>query len=169
MPPRLAAVVGPVAERASGWPTSAWFGLPRGLHYGSTSPSLSAAFESCGRACILGPFESVFALGFGRSLGRTDNALVRRFGGLRVVVVKQYGRQRPPHVPLHIIRQHAQEYVRPYAILQVMMDRTDFQIHALQSPILCNCFSVAASSSFLLRLRSSASNGLRQAINRSPG
>lgn len=49
--PRLAAVVVPVAERASVWPASARFGRPRGLHCGSASPSLSAVFESCGRAC----------------------------------------------------------------------------------------------------------------------
>src|SRR5579872_217995 len=36
-------------------------------------------------------------------------------------------------MPLHVIRQHAEEHVRTHAFLEVMVDGPDLEIHTLQA------------------------------------
>jgi hypothetical protein len=52
----------------------------------------------------------------------------RCFFALQVLVGKHQLAPRLAHVPLNIVGEHAQEDVRPHALLQTMMDGTDVQI-----------------------------------------
>jgi hypothetical protein len=79
-------------------------------------------------------FSVSLRLALGDPPGRADNALAGLFGSLGIVVVKQHRRQDPPHVPLDVIRQHANKHVGPHPVSEVMINRMDLQVHTLQTP-----------------------------------
>ena len=62
---------------------------------------------------------------------RLDDGLTLRFGGFAIVVIEQDRRQICTHVPLDVVGEHADEDVAAYAILETVMNGTDFQIDGL--------------------------------------
>lgn len=50
----------------------------------------------------------------------------------KVQIAVEHFRELVAPLPSHVVGQHEQEDVSPYAILEAIVDRTDLQIHALQ-------------------------------------
>jgi hypothetical protein len=72
-----------------------------------------------------------FLLGGPRALDRSHDGGPPGLGPGRVLLVEEQRGQSPPHVPLHIVRQHIEEDVSPDPVLSAVVDRSHLEVHAL--------------------------------------